>query len=290
MNPVGWGIASAGALGCADFVARFSSKAIGHGSALFGMLLISTVTLTVYILVVQADAPLPSVIPWAIIVHGIAFAATMLLLYAALAIGPIRIVIPIIATHPAIVVLWTWLRGTDMTGPKMAGLAMVLIGCATISMSPSGIAAAHGQTDRHETRNRAVAIAMITSVVYALALITGQEAARAYNAVSTLWLGRITALLTLAPYFLFMRERPHLPLRWWPALSAQGLLDACGMMFLLLGSLGAHRDVTAVMSSGFGAVTILLAWVFLKERLTIAQFAATMLIFVGAGALSSAIA
>ena len=289
MSPIAWGLLSAGSLGCADFAARFSSQAIGHGRALLGMLIVSVLVLTVYVAATGHSGAIPTSVPWTIVAHGVVFAIAMLLLYAALAIGPIKIVVPVIATHPALVVVWTWLSGSPLTPAKLVGLGLIILGCVAI-------AAAKDATDDEVTQDRtqaalgsAVAIAAVASIFYAGMLITGQEAARTHDAISTLWLGRVVALATLIPYLMFTRQRPTLPMRWWPLLTAQGLLDSGGMLFLLFGSLGEHREVAAVISSGFGAVTIFLACIFLKERITLPQLFATAVIFLGAAVLTKAI-
>lgn len=46
MNPALWGGLRALSLGTADVAARFSSRALGHASALFGMLAVGAVVLT----------------------------------------------------------------------------------------------------------------------------------------------------------------------------------------------------------------------------------------------------
>jgi len=59
------------------------------------------------------------------------------------------------------------------------------------------------------------------------------------------------------------------------------------MLFLLLGSGGRDSAVAAVVASGFGAVTVLLAWRFLKEPMSWRQWLGVALVFGGAAILTA---
>ena len=49
MSPALWGLLSALSFGCADFIARFTSRGLGPGRSLFGILIVSGVILTAYV-------------------------------------------------------------------------------------------------------------------------------------------------------------------------------------------------------------------------------------------------
>jgi drug/metabolite transporter (DMT)-like permease len=68
--------------------------------------------------------------------------------------------------------------------------------------------------------------------------------------------------------------------------SAQGVLDAAGYLFLFAGSGGAHAEIAAVTSSTFGAVTTLLARFILREAISVRQWLGIVLVFLGVAALS----
>jgi len=131
-----------------------------------------------------------------------------------------------------------------------------------------------------------VLIAFAAALVYTAALLAGQLAVPIYGQFQTLWLGRLVSLAALLLYFFARRERPRLPRRWWPFLTAQGLLDASGYLFLLLGSGGPGAEIAAVTASGFAAVTVVLARLVLREAMSGLQWLGVGLIFAGVAALS----
>ena len=54
----------------------------------------------------------------------------------------------------------------------------------------------------------------------------------------------------------------------WPFLILNGFFDIAGNVFFILSGQAGRLDVASVLSSLFSGVTVMLAWVFLKERLT----------------------
>ena len=94
--------------GIADFIASQNSKKIGSLHSLIGMLIASSLVITLYILF---KGTFEDVFLWENIhgismgiLHGILMAIALLLFFHALAIGKISIVSPIMAAHPVFVI------------------------------------------------------------------------------------------------------------------------------------------------------------------------------------------
>ena len=80
--------------------------------------------------------------------------------------------------------------------------------------------------------------------------------------------GRAVSILAVAA-FAFVTRRPMLVRGTpWGLLVLVGVLDVAGNLFFLLAVQNGRLDVTSVLGSLYPAVTVVLAWLILKERLT----------------------
>jgi drug/metabolite transporter (DMT)-like permease len=98
----------------------------------------------------------------------------------------------------------------------------------------------------------------------------------------TVWVIRLTSfsalLLCAAPARQSLRI-PHGGV-WW-LLAAVGVMDTAAFMANNAGLLTGQVAVVSVLASLYGAVTVLLSWIFLRERLEPSQWFGIFLIFAG---------
>ena len=284
MNQIIWGILSAISLGTADFLAGLSARSLGYSRVLFWIFVISCVCLTSYAVVIDHPLVIALSEQWLIILFGIMNTVAMLLLYRALAIGPLSLVAPIIAAHPVIVVSFAFMLGSRPSAMQWLGMLLAIVGVIIV-------ARAVRQTSDLRSRSKhrlAITIALLASLGYAILVISGQHAVPIHGELQTLWLGRIIAMVSLLPFLLVTRTTLGVPVKWWPLLCLQGTLDFSGLLCLLLGSRGDFAEITAVIGSLFGAVTVVLARVFLKEQMSWFQWLGIVLIFLGVASLTAA--
>ncbi len=101
------------------------------------------------------------------------------------------------------------------------------------------------------------------------------------DAVSV-WVMRLTALVSLAIFALPTRQSLRLPHgRIWWQLAAVGVMDTAAYVSNNAGLHIGPVSVVSVLASLYGAVTVLLAWIFLRERLERTQWLGIVLIFAG---------
>lgn len=266
-----WGGASSLSFGTADFVARLSSARLGPESALLGMLMVGVVVLSVAVWLTGT--------PGAFTAHDLALVAIsgamntigLLFLYMALATGPVSIAAPIAASQPAFIVALSLPLGVVPSAWQWVGMVVTIAGVVALSRAGDHFAAS-GAFTRDVVRRTAL-LALIAAIGLSLQVITAQEVTETVGALPTTWAGRCAAFVALLAWLLARRRAVRLPLAWWPALIAQGSLDAAGVLTLLYGSVGTDRAVVAVVSSTFSVVTVLLARLYLKERVSARQWA-----------------
>jgi len=271
--------------GSADFIARFTGRALGYDSALLGMLIAGAIGLTLWIWLGAEPVHWHATGWWLIAASGLAVMVGSLFLYNCLARGPVTIVAPIVGSYPALIVVLLLILGARPSVMQWAGMAGCLAGVVIVSRSAGGFETSAGYT-RHDLRIT-VALALVAALCFAVALAAGQAASATFGASTTSWLTRLTSLGLLLLLFLGRRRMPRLPLRWWPALAAQGTLDSGAYVFVFAATSGEGAAIAAVTSSGFSAVTVILARVILREQMSLAQWFGTALIVAAVAVLSA---
>jgi drug/metabolite transporter (DMT)-like permease len=282
MSAVLLGLVTAVCWGGADFIARFTGRAVGPDVALSGMLVTSAVLLT--FLVLATSTPLlESFAGWYLILAtGIGVMVATLLLYAGLARGPIGLVAPIAGAYPAFSILIGLAAGIVPTGLQWLAILTVMGGVAVVAR----FAPEQGEDVTGDVRVTLV-IALLAALAFALAISAGQAAARLHDELAVTAAARWVSLVATFAY-LVLRGRPLVvPAGWrWPV-AAQGALDGLAYVALFAAAHGPGSVIAAVVASSFAAATVLLARFILKEPMSLAQWVGIAMIVIGVGALSA---
>jgi len=232
---------------------------------------------------------------------GLAGATTMmstLLLYLGLVRGPIAVVAPIVSTFPAFNVAFSLAVGIRPSLIQWAAMGAVMAGTAALALSSTeeemtakgelttAPGPGFGETYDQAHVRRSAAIALVAAVLSAVTVAAGQAAAETTGELTTVWLARLVSLTLLGFLLLVKREAPRLPVALWPLILAQGILDSGAYLALLAGSHGEGKAIAVVVASTFSAITVLLAWAFLRERLRPLQWLGVVVVVLGVAALS----
>ncbi|MBC8267536.1 MAG: DMT family transporter [Rhodospirillaceae bacterium] len=283
MAPAFWGLLTALSWGSADFIARFTGRAVGHHAALSGMLFFSAIFFSA--IVFFTGLPLiweVSAIGW-LVVTGLGAMVATLLLYWGLARGPVTIVAPIAAGYPVINILYVLYMGNSPSGMQWLAFAGVMGGVYIVARCAKNF-----QDEEEFTSSelkKTVAISLGAAVAFGVTVIALQEAGKVYGELQTVFLARWISFAAILVVLSWRRRSVSIPFRWWPLIGLQGLLDGGAFMALVIGGGAVGGEVAAVVGSSFSAVTILLARWFLKEVMSGLQWVGIALIIVGVGVL-----
>jgi drug/metabolite transporter (DMT)-like permease len=288
------GLAAALGWGSADFLARHSARRIGSYSTFVFIQCVGLVGLSLY-LVIARDRhwsglsaalvdPARQAWEWAI-VGGLLNIAATVSLYRAFAVGKAALVAPIGACYPALTILLALAAGERPDRLRALGIPIVLAGMILASIprwSPAGLALKVGG-GRRPRAERGVGWALAAAAGFGVLFwLIGFHVAGVLGGVLPVWLFRLMGAAALPFLILQPRAWPAVSRGglWWPLVSA-GLLDTTAFVSNNIGLTTEQVSVVTVLSSLFGAVTLLLAWIFLRERLSARQWLGIGLILAG---------
>jgi drug/metabolite transporter (DMT)-like permease len=284
-NAVVLGLATAVAWGTADFFARFATRSVGSVRALFGMQSFGAIFATIYLIVSHDYGHLfdgSGWQPWAMgISVGIAITGAMLALYRAFETGKLSLVAPISASYPALTVLLSMLSGEKLSLPRIAGIFVVVLGVILVAAGEKS-SASHPSETKSPARS-ALGYATLASVLFGILFwLLGVKIIPRVGTLATLWLIRIAG--TAFTLCLVIAAKAPLRLanrRTTAQLYTIGFFDTTGFAFSNLGMRLQQVAVVSVLGSLYGAVTVALAALFLKERISPLQWIGIAAIFAG---------
>ena len=193
---------------------------------------------------------------------GIAVLVGITAFYRGLAIGAMGIVAPISAAGTVVPLAVDAAHGSTPTALQWLGIALVLVGVATLSWerSPSGSA-------RLATGTGLAVIAALGFGFYFVGIDAGADESASWAVVAA----RVTAV-TLGSIAIVVTSTSLSPARTMlPMLAAIGIIDTFGNVLIAAATTYGAAGIVAVLSSLYPLVTIVLARVVLGERLGLAK-------------------
>jgi drug/metabolite transporter (DMT)-like permease len=285
MNPVILGALAAFCLGTLDFAAGKVSRSIGAirvvaAVTLFGLVLI---TLSLPVFSTVPDLTRDGVY-WPVIA-GIGLALATLWLFAGIASGPVSLAVPVAMSYPATIVLLSAFAGHMPTPLQLLFIAVVLGGAFLVVWAEADEPAAAGE--KPVRWRRTVALALLAHAAFIVAILTGQTSATIFDEWQSVWISRLAGSAVMLP-LLLVRPAPFRPqLRHLPVLVLMGLLDIAATTLLFAAGRSDQPELATVCATGSGAVTIVLARIFFKEKIVYLRWLGIAATFLGVAALSA---
>lgn len=206
--------------------------------------------------------------------------------YHAFKIGTMSIVAPISASGAAIPVAWGLANGEQISTLTAVAIIVLITGVMLASREDSGDVGASG-----EGHVLSVLLALASAVFFGIVFTLLGETASA----SVYWPSAILKVATFAGAVVFVlivrgvrgTDLGLRPLGWWWAFPVSvGFFDVTANMMFAAATTHGALAITAVVSSLFPVMTVLLAFIFLHERLSRLQLGGVVLAVLGVMALT----
>lgn len=292
------GVATAVSWGTSDFIARFAIKTAGSVRALFGVQFWGAIFLAILLFFTGDWGHLfdgSGWRPWAWgIVAGTINTCAMLALYRALEIGKMAVVAPISASYPALTVILSTVSGERFSLYRglgilaaFAGVILVAAG-ETAQPTPSKSDEKRHPAKANWSRNparRSTGIFWATVAALGFGVLfwlLGTRIIPGTGAFATVWMIRLTGTaITLA---ILLAQRIPLRVankRTRAQLYSMSFFDTSAFALSNLGMRIEQVAIVSLLGSLYGAVTVALAAIFLRERIAPLQWSGIAAIFLG---------
>jgi drug/metabolite transporter (DMT)-like permease len=245
--------------GVGDFLGGLASRRMAVLAVLAISQAIGLAGVLLWVVVAQEAVPgVEELLP--AVAAGVAGLVGLAALYRGLAVGAMGIVAPISAASPLVGLTADAVQGTFPAALQWLGIALVLVGIATLSRESSssvgGGRIASG-----------VGLALVAALGFGL-FVVGLDAGSDESAAWAVVTARATSVSIAVVVALVLSTSLRAPRGTWPLLVGIGVGDTLANVLVAVASTRGSVGIVAVLSALYPIVTVLLARLFLDERLT----------------------
>ncbi len=283
------GIATALCWGSADLFARYATRKIGTFRTMLYMQLCGFCLLTLVMRQLGGWGHLfdgSGWRPWAWgIAAGLLNTTSTLALYRSFEIGKLSIVAPISSSYPVLTIGLSALTGERLNSARLMGLLLTITGVILVARGE------HVRNDanpidggtRPAKKRLGVGWALFSATGFGVRFwLLGLRVVPLLGSGPSVWVIRLTSVAATAAVMLAIGASRAAPLRRdVPWIFGVGLLDTSAYVFNNLGMMREQTSVVSVLASLYGAVTVGLAAIFLRESVSRTQWLGISAIFVG---------
>jgi drug/metabolite transporter (DMT)-like permease len=309
------GLLTAVTWGSSDFLARFTARRIGSLRTTLYMQLVGLVLLTISLPWIGGWGHLfdgSGWQPWAWgVLAGALNGISSLSLYRSFEVGKLAVVAPLSASYPALTVAIAVFTGEHLSAMRAAGIALILAGVIVVvrneveadtveqdHIEPHNVERECVAPDSVSVPSRAapkkkaasgIGAAMISAVGFGVLFwLLGNRVVPRVGFASTVWMIRLTSSALCAIVIVAMKQPIALRRKdsVWLWLLGMGVLDSGAFVLNNLGMQLEQVSVVSVLASLYGAVTVLLSTVVLREKMSRWQWLGVFAIFAGIALIS----
>ncbi len=272
--PILYGLSAALCFGVADFYATKATRRVGVLITLFAVQAIGALAILPVIVIKQETLSGSATNVLAMVACSFVSFAGVLFLYRAFTVGTLSLVSPIASGFAVVTAGLAFAFGERPPGLAILGALLLVGGVVVVSTTRTPAAAALSGVPE------AIGATICFGIYFwAVGVLTAE--------LGVYWPVMITRVveLVLAGIYLGMRRPKTISAETrrsvMPYLVAAGVLDSAALLTFNLGVDSAFTSTTTALTSLYSAVTILLAWLLLRERLAPQQWAGVAVVLVG---------
>jgi len=262
-----YGIASAATWGAADFIGGLASKRTSPYRVLFLAEIAGLIPFTALALLTREPIPSTLDLLWGAISSLVGLAG-LTILYRALADGQMTIAAPVSALFAALIpVIFGFFTLGAPSLATFGGFILAFLAVWLISQTDK----ANWRFPLRGLRSFAdLRLPLFSGLFFGLYFIVIHRAT--LNAFFwPLVMARFAGFAAFGLYALITRQPAMPPRDVWGFCIVNGVIDIGGNAFYILSAQTGRIDVAAVLGALYPASTVLLAWIFLKEKINWTQ-------------------
>jgi drug/metabolite transporter (DMT)-like permease len=281
------GIASALSWGTSDLLARFATRKIGTFRTMLYMQLFGCALLTLVMPWLGGWTALTGANGLRAGMFGVAAGllntCSTLALYRSFEIGKMSVVAPLSASYPVLTMLLAALTGERLTAARLAGIALTILGAVVVARGDGGIGGSETAAGGSGIKYRGVGWALLAALGYGVMFwLLGVRVVPLLGAGLSVWMIRLTSVLGTVALLLVIGAPAKVPSDGAGLfVLGIGVLDTLAYVLNNFGMQHEQTSVVSVLSSLYGAVTVGLAAVILKESIGKMQWAGIGFVFGG---------
>lgn len=261
MLPVFFGLGAALSWGAGDFVGGLAARKAGAYRAVFYGEVIGVLVLILIVPIVGETLPGLKVTLLSLLAGALG-SIGLLLLYHSMTLGLMSIAAPVsallAATLPVVVGFFTEGLPQFLT---ILGFGFALFAVWSVSQGEGGVTNIFAHLSD-------LKLPLLAGIGFGLYFVVMHAATRAGAIIWPMVASRLGGMSLIVLYLFLTRTSWNIDPSVWPMIFLNGTLDICGNGFFILAGQTGRLDVAAVLSSLFPGATVLLASIFLKERLS----------------------
>lgn len=276
MLPIIYGIASAATWGAADFIGGLASKRTSPYRVLFLAEIAGIIPFVALALLLREPVP-----PAGDLLLGAGSSLLglggLISLYRALATGQMTIAAPVSALFAAFIpVVFGFFALGAPPATTILGFVLAFLAVWLISQTDS---TGWGMPVQSLRSLKELRLPLLSGVFFGLYFLVLHRA----TLLAFFWplvAARFAGIVVLGVYARIARQPAMPPRDVWGFCLVNGVIDIAGNGFYVLAAQAGRIDVAAVLGALYPASTVLLAWVFLKERISWLQTSGVVLAFI----------